>query len=33
MKPLLDWYEQLTKRKNDIDKVATPTCPLKVRSR
>jgi hypothetical protein len=33
MKPLLDWYEQLTKRKNDIDKVATPTCSLKVRSR
>ena len=33
MKPLLDWYQQLTKRKMDIDKTATPTCPLKVRSR
>ncbi len=33
MKPLLDWYQQLTKRKNDIDKAATPTCSLNVRSR
>jgi hypothetical protein len=33
MKPLLDWYQQLTKRKDDIDKAATPTCSLKVRPR
>jgi hypothetical protein len=32
MKPLLDWYQQLTRRKDDIDKTATPTCSLKVRS-
>ncbi len=31
MKPLLDWYQQLTKRKDDIDKAATPTCSLDVR--
>lgn len=33
MKPLLDWYQQLTKRKDDIAKAATPTCSLNVRSR
>jgi hypothetical protein len=33
MKPLLDWYQQVTKRKLDIDKAATPTCSLKVRPR
>ncbi len=33
MKPILDWYRQLTKRKDDIDKTATPTCSLKVHSR
>jgi hypothetical protein len=31
MKPLLDWYKQLGKRKNDIDKTATPTCSFTVR--
>jgi len=33
MKPLLNWYQQLTRRKDDIDKAATSTCSLKVRSR
>jgi|HubBroStandDraft_5_1064220.scaffolds.fasta_scaffold156363_1 hypothetical protein len=33
MKPLLEWYQQLTKRKDDIAKAATPTCSLNVRSR
>ncbi len=33
MKPLLNWYQQLTKRKDDVDKAATPTCSLKARSR
>ncbi len=31
MKPLLSWYKQMTKRKDDIDKTATPACSLKVR--
>jgi hypothetical protein len=31
MKPLLNWYKQMTKRKDDIDKTAAPTCSLKVR--
>lgn len=31
MKPLLNWYKQMTKRKDDIDKGAAPTCSLKVR--
>ena len=30
MKPLLNWYKQITKRKDDIDKAAIPTCSLKV---
>jgi hypothetical protein len=33
MKPFLEWYQDLTKRKLDIAKEATPTCSLKVRSR
>jgi hypothetical protein len=33
MKPFLQWYQQLTKRKLDIAKGATPTCSLKVRYR
>jgi hypothetical protein len=33
MKPLLNWYQQLTRRKDDIDKAATPTCSLKIRPR
>jgi len=33
MKPLLNWYQQLTRRKDDIDKAATSTCSLKVHSR
>ncbi len=29
MKQLLDWYQQMTKRKlDDVDKTATPTCSL-----
>jgi len=31
MKPLLNWYKQITKRKDDIDKTAAPTCSLKVK--
>lgn len=31
MKPLLDWYKQLSKRKNDIDKSATPACSFSIR--
>lgn len=31
MKPLLDWYKQLGKRKSDIDKTATPSCSFTVR--
>ncbi len=33
MKPLLGWYQQLTKRKNDIAKASTPNCSLTVHSR
>jgi len=33
MKPVLDWYRQITKRKDDIDKTAAPTCSLKVIAR
>jgi hypothetical protein len=32
VKPLANWYKQITKRKDDVDKTATPTCSLKVRS-
>jgi len=32
-KPLLSWYKQLSKRKDDIDKTATPTCSLKIQTR
>jgi hypothetical protein len=31
MKPLLEWYKQLGKRKSDIDKTATPACTFTVR--
>ncbi len=30
MKPLLNWYKQMSKRKDDLDKTATPTCSFKV---
>ena len=33
MKPLLNWYKRITKRKGDIDKGAAPTCSLKVLAR
>jgi hypothetical protein len=33
MKPLVDWYKQISKRKDDIDKTAKPTCSLEVRRR
>ncbi len=31
MKPLLSWYKQFGKRKDDIDKTATPACKFQVR--
>jgi len=31
MSPLMNWYKQISKRKNDIDKKATPTCSLNIR--
>jgi hypothetical protein len=30
MKPLMTWYKQISKRKDDVDKTATPTCSLKI---
>ena len=33
MKPLLNWYRQISKRKDDIDKGAVPACSLKVVAR
>ena len=33
MKPLLGWYQQLTRRKDDVAKAATATCSLNVHSR
>lgn len=33
MKPILHWYQQLTKRRDDISKAATPGCSLKASSR
>jgi len=32
MKPLLEWYKQMGKRKGDVDKKATSTCSFQVRS-
>jgi len=31
MKPLLNWYKLIGKRKDDIDKTAKPTCKFQVR--
>jgi hypothetical protein len=31
VKPLLDWYKQISKRKNDVDKTATATCSIEIR--
>ncbi len=31
VKPLLDWYKQISKRKNDVDKTATATCSIQIR--
>ena len=31
MKPLFDWYKQASKRKDDIDKNALPTCSLRIK--
>jgi hypothetical protein len=31
IKPLLDWYRQISKRKNDVDKTATATCSIQIR--
>ncbi len=31
IKPLLDWYKQISKRKNDIDKTAAATCSIQIR--
>jgi hypothetical protein len=31
MKPLLAWFKQLSKRKDDVDKAATPRCSLKIK--
>ena len=33
IKPLMNWYKQISKRKGDIDKSATPKCSLEVRLR
>ena len=33
MKPLMNWYKQISKRKDDIDKTAAPTCSIEVRQR
>ena len=32
IKPLLDWYKQISKRKNDIDKTAAAACSLEIRA-
>ncbi len=31
IKPLLDWYKQISKRKDDVDKAAAATCSLRLR--
>jgi hypothetical protein len=31
MKPLLDWYKGITKRKGDLDKAAVASCSLEIR--
>jgi hypothetical protein len=31
VKPLLDWYKQISKRKNDVDKTANSTCSIQIR--
>ena len=33
IKPLTNWYKQISKRKDPIDKTATPTCSLEIRRR
>lgn len=33
MKPLMNWYKQISKRKDDIDKTAAPECSLEIRWR
>ena len=33
IKPLVNWYKLISKRKDDIDKSATPTCSLEIRRR
>lgn len=30
MKPLVNWYKQMAKRKNDVDKTARPACAFQV---
>ena len=32
MKPLVNWYKQMSKQKNDIDKTATPGCSFRIKS-
>ena len=31
LKPLLEWFKQISKRKNDIDKTASATCSIEIR--
>jgi hypothetical protein len=33
IKPLANWYKQISKRKDPIDKTATPKCSLEIRRR
>lgn len=33
IKPLMNWYKQISKRKDDIDKTAAPKCSLEIRRR